>query len=125
VTSFEPHRQRAQEALKAAETLHGAGLHADAVSRAYYASLHGAQALLAARGWSAKTHDGVRSLLAAHFVKTGELSVEASRAFAHAAADRDDADYDADAVFDAHSSQQSVEHARRFLDEVERLLGVP
>src|SRR3989442_1696731 len=88
-TSSDP--ARARGALAAAETLAGAGHHADAVSRAYYAMFHAACALLASIGRTSRTHDGLRALVAEHFVRPGLLDPRLARLLAHAAADRGDA----------------------------------
>src|SRR3954464_12254312 len=91
--------RRAHQALDAARLLNEKAFHADAVSRAYYAAFHAATALLGSIGVSAKTHDGVKSLVAQHFVRPGALSAESARILAHAEADRGDADYEPSAVF--------------------------
>ena len=116
-------RERAAEALAAARVLTAAGLHADAVSRAYYAVFHGAQALLASIGRSARTHDGVRSLVSEHFIRSGRLAPEHGRAFARSAADRGDADYDPDAVFSAQIAVDAIGTAESFLAAVDAIVG--
>lgn len=113
---------RAREALAAARVLLSAGLHADAVSRAYYAVFHGAQALLASIGRSARTHDGVRTLVSEHFIRSGRLSPAHGRAFARSAADRGDADDDPDAVFTHEIATESIDTAESFLSAVDELL---
>jgi uncharacterized protein (UPF0332 family) len=114
---------RARESLQAARVLVDAGLFADAVSRSYYAIFHAGQALLASTGRAARTHEGVRHLVSEHFVRPGTLSAEFGRAFARAAADRGDADYDADAVFTLSIATDSVATAERFLAAAEAILG--
>jgi hypothetical protein len=52
--------ERGAQAAKAAQELLRLGLLNDAVSRAYYAALHFARALLLTEGVEPKTHGGVR-----------------------------------------------------------------
>jgi uncharacterized protein (UPF0332 family) len=118
-------RERAAEALSAARVLTAAGLHADAVSRAYYAVFHGAQALLASIGRSARTHDGVRNLVSEHFIRSGRLAPAHGRAFARSAADRGDADYDPDAVFTSEIAAEAITTAESFLAAVDTILATP
>lgn len=54
---------RASEARTAAEALLAAGLHRDAVSRAYYAAFHYMRALLFARGLDPRSHRSAFQLL--------------------------------------------------------------
>lgn len=113
---------RARDCLQAARVLRDAGLFADAVSRSYYAIFHGGQALLASIGRAARTHEGVRHLVSEHFVRTGALTPELGRAFARAAADRGDADYDAEAVFTAEIAADGITTAERFLAAVDAIV---
>lgn len=59
---------RARESLRAAETLTREGLCADAISRAYYAILHGAKAALQVRDVAAESHPAVRRMFGLHLV---------------------------------------------------------
>ena len=64
---------KAKDKLRVGEQLLASGDYEDAVSRAYYAAFHCAQALLLWEGLSANTHQGVVSLFGLHFAKTGKL----------------------------------------------------
>ena len=108
--------ERASASLEAAELLARAGLHADAVSRAYYAMFHAASALVATIGRSARSHDGLRVLVADHFVRPGKLSPELGRALARTAGDRADADYNVAAVISREAADDDIGLARSFLD---------
>jgi len=116
---------RAKSALHSAEILTEAGEYADAVSRAYYAVFHAASALLATIGRSARTHDGLRTLVSEHFVRPGVLAPAQARVLARMAADRNDAEYNVAAVFGEADAQHDVDEARAFLAAVEALLKVP
>ena len=115
----------ARETLEAARVLQRAALHRHAVGRAYYAIFHGACALLASIGLSARTHDGVRRLVNEHFVRPGLLAPEHARSLRATAADRNDADYDTSASFGAEDSASDIAQAEDFLAAAERIVGVP
>ena len=53
-----------------------AGFPADAVSPAYYAVFHAAEAALAVEGDEPRTHQGVKSLFGLRFARTGRLPAE-------------------------------------------------
>jgi uncharacterized protein (UPF0332 family) len=122
-TSARAELSLAEETLEAARVLARAGMHRHAVGRAYYAIFHAACALLASIGRTARTHDGVRALINEHFVKPGALDARNARVFRQTAADRNDADYDAAATFDAEDSRQDIEQAEAFVAEAKRLVG--
>ena len=94
----------------------------DAVSRAYYAVFHAACALLASIGRDARSPDGVRALVAEHFIRPGLLSVAQGRALSRMAGDRNDADYNVAAVFEGPDVAEDIDIAASFVDEVTQLL---
>jgi uncharacterized protein len=113
--------ERAHAALISARVLLGAGQHADAISRAYYAMFHAACALLASIGRTARTHDGLRALIAEHFIRPGTLAHEHGRALSRMAGDRGEADYNVAAVFLEADVREDLVLAERFLKAVEGL----
>jgi HEPN domain-containing protein len=60
----------------AAHELLKLGLLNDAVSRAYYAALHVARAVLVSEGVEPRSHAGISSMLGLHFVVPGLLAAE-------------------------------------------------
>ena len=62
---------RARRSLRGAWLLHAEGLHEDAISRSYYASLHAAKAALLAAGITAESHAAVRRLFGKELVLVG------------------------------------------------------
>lgn len=113
---------RGREALRAAEALLAAGLLNDAVSRAYYAALHHALALLLTEGVEPRTHAGTSQMLGLHFVMTGKLSPERAKEFSRLEQFRSEADYNRFFVFTEPSAAEEVEAARRFCASVSELL---
>jgi uncharacterized protein (UPF0332 family) len=71
--------QRAQEALRATETLLTAGFPDFAAARAYYAAFYAASALLLAEGKTFRSHRGVLALMHRDYVKPGRLPVDMGR----------------------------------------------
>ena len=97
--------KRSDESWLAAVNLRGLNLNADAVSRAYYAMVHMARAVLLTEGLEARTHSGVATLLNLHFVRAGRLPSSAPRALTQLQGEREAADDDASAIY----SQEDVE----------------
>jgi uncharacterized protein (UPF0332 family) len=109
------HLAKAGRFVRAARTLLEAGLAEQATSDAYYAAFHGASALLASAGLEAQTHEGVRRLLALHFVKDGPLPPHAARDLARLPSDRLLADYAVAGEIDAAAAADAARLATGLL----------
>jgi uncharacterized protein (UPF0332 family) len=120
---------RARAKLAAAERLLASSDWDDAISRAYYAAYHAAQALLLTVGLSPRTHTGTLSLFGLHFVKSGRLDAEHARSLREIKEDRENGDYAEVAFFKPEEARARVEAARRFVDAAAGLFasdhGVP
>ena len=81
--------QKAEKKLEVAEKLFKSGDYEDAVSRAYYAVFHAAQALLLTEGERAETHKGVVTLFGLIFVKTGKFGKNYGKYLANLKDDRE------------------------------------
>jgi uncharacterized protein (UPF0332 family) len=112
-----------RQALRAAEVLHRSGLYGDAVTRAYYAMLYAARALLATRGVHPRTHGGVLQALGLHYVKPGLLARDLAKAFGLALESRQRADYGSLIDFSQAQAEEILGSARAFVERVERLMG--
>ena len=110
--------QRAQQALQAADLLQTHGLAADAISRAYYATMHAAKAALLAQDVMAESHAAVRRLFGQILVQTGEIEREWAAVLARAHDRRATADYSIDTVFSPEDTGQLVHDAHRFLARI-------
>ena len=115
--------RKAEATLKSANDLLKNSDDADAVSRAYCAMLHTAQALLRSRGLWSKTHRGTQSLLKEHFVGTSALTLDDLQLYNTAMRMREEADYEVTFKAKGREVQQVVEDARRFLDRAKQILG--
>lgn len=115
--------RKARRFEAAARHLAAGGFHEDAVSRAYYAVFHGACALLATIGRTIRTHDGLRAVIGEHFIRPGVIDPRFGRLLARAAADRNDADYNAAATFTEQDTAEALDRTAEFLAEVERVVA--
>lgn len=116
---------RAEEELRAADTLLAAGLPRVAVTRAYFAAFHMARALLFSVGLAPKTHEGVLHLLNQHFVRPGKLEVAQSRALARLQKYRGEADYGESFAIDEASAREDVDTARAFCARLRSSVETP
>ncbi len=113
---------RAERALRSARLLCDAGEAADAVSRAYYAALHYARALLLTRATEPRTHRGVLRLISRDFVRTGQLSPDTAAALSKLEKQRLEADYSAELVFTDAEATTELAAATSFIDAVTGIL---
>lgn len=73
--------ERAYETLKEADYNTAGGYYNAAVNRLYYACYYAASALLLNCEIEANTHNGVKTQLSMHFVRTGHLSLDHGATF--------------------------------------------
>jgi len=94
-----------------------------AISRAYYAAFHAAQAALLTVGEAPRTHAGVRTRFNKHFVTTGRIAVTVSAILAEGETMRNQADYDAFTVFDARAAADLIADVETFVQAVEAIIA--
>ena len=114
--------QRAHETVRAAQQLVSSGFIVDAISRAYYAVLHAAQAALLQRNIRAGSHRALRALFGQHLVKTGLIEKEFAVILRKEAEDRELSDYQADVTLSAEVAAQRVREAEQFVARIEQWL---
>ena len=123
----EHHLAKAARSLNAVASLLANDFSEQAASDAYYSAFHVVRALLAASGFEAETHAGVRTLLAQHFVRDGTLPSPITRDFARLLSDRLLADYGIAREIDADGARDAALLAlvvvRPILDLLEGQLG--
>lgn len=95
----------------------------DAASRAYYAVFYAAQALLKAHDIEAVKHSSVASMFGREFSKTGRLAPKFHRVILKSRKVREKADYGIFDVISESTARSTVEDARSFILEIERLLN--
>ena len=97
----------------AAEVLVREGFYEDAVSRAYYATLHAAKAALFIHNVATESHAAVRRMFGLHLIRSGEIESMWSSNLGESLDDRLAADYDARlfSLADASQECQRTEHS--------------
>lgn len=113
---------RAREKLAVARHVLGAGFPADAVSPAYYAAFHAAEAALLVEGDEVHTHEGLKSLFGLRFVKTGRLPAELASILRELKDERQNGDYSIFPAITAEEGERAVASAERFVDALEAFL---
>lgn len=95
----------------------------DAVSRAYYAVFHCAQALLLSIGVKAESHSGVRHLFGLHFIKEGKFDKRYAKYLKNLKEDRENGDYGILTMIEQREAEEAVREAEEFVAETKRYLG--
>lgn len=107
---------KAEQSLAAAELLLRQGYGEFAASRAYYAMLYAAEALLASRGQSYSSHAAVQAAYGREFAKSGDLDVRFHRWLLDAQDLRNVGDYGIGIVISDEQAGQVIAWAREFLE---------
>lgn len=90
----------------------------NAVSRAYYAMMHAANAVLAMKGLQAKTHKGTQALFNEHVVRPGEVDKQRGRDLVNSQQRRTSADYDVAKDVSESQAHEQCTRATMFLTEI-------
>ncbi|MBI1883907.1 MAG: HEPN domain-containing protein [Chlamydiae bacterium] len=114
--------EKAKEKLSVTESLVKLKAYDDAVSRAYYAAFHAAQAVLLTEGLSAQTHQGLVNLFGLHFVKTGKVDRKFGRYLSNLKDDRENGDYEIYSAIDQEVAEKALIEAQEFVEEMDRFL---
>ena len=113
---------RAKKSLLAAKILLNKDLFEDCVSRAYYAVLHAAKAVLYSIGIESDTHNGVRRMFGLNLVKTGKIEKEFAKILTAEQEDRELGDYEVNIEIEEERARQRVDEAERFIQRIEEYL---
>ncbi|MCP9456379.1 MAG: HEPN domain-containing protein [Nitrospira sp.] len=113
---------KAREKARVARDLYAKGEWDDAISRAYYAAYHAAQAALLTEGQRADTHKGVVTLFGLLLVKTGKLDKRWGKLLSNLKDDREAGDYDALSYLDEDTARRAVREADEFVEAIERYI---
>lgn len=114
--------EKAEKKLKVAEKLLRSDDYEDAVSRAYYAVFHAAQALLLTEGERAETHKGIVTLFGLLFVKTGKFKKDLGKYLANLKDERESGDYEVFSYIDRETAETAIEEAKEFIQETQAYL---
>ena len=110
---------KARDKAHVARELSNKGYWDDAVSRAYYAAFHAAQAALLTEGQRGESHNGVVMLFGMLLVKTGKFEKKWGKFLANLKDDREAGDYEALSYLDEDTASRSVQEAEEFVRAVE------
>lgn len=113
---------RGRQCLAAAQLCQSNGLYADAISRAYYATMHAAKAVPELHDIQVNSHEGVKNLFGYHVVMTGPIEGSWGREIDRLYRWRIRADYTATEVFTESDSRSACDRAEAFLARVYTLL---
>lgn len=113
--------ERAYETLKEADYNADGGYYNAAVNRLYYACFYAASALLLSREIEANTHNGVKTMISMHFVRTRRLSMEHGATFSLLFEKRQSSDYSDFAYCDLELVNTLRPRAAAFVAVIEKL----
>ena len=113
---------RAKKALMAAKTLLESQLYEDCVSRAYYAVLHAAKAVLLTVDITPTSHSAVRKMFGLHLIKTGKIEKDFARILTAEQEDREIGDYDIYIEIEQDRAAKRVNDAEKFIKRIENYL---
>ena len=114
--------QRAQESLRATNTLLAAGFPDFVAARAYYAAFYAASALLLAEGKMFRSHRGAVALIHRDYVRTGRLPVNMGRILSTLSDLRNVGDYGGATHVSRADANRALLEAQQFLEAVRALL---
>ena len=115
---------RAQHTLEEADYMRTGNYFNAAVNRLYYACFYAASALLVAKGIEAATHNGVKTMLSFHFIRTGMLSMEHGATFSNLFDKRHSGDYEDFAYCDAALVDYLRPRAEEFITAIKELVDI-
>ena len=119
ISEFARYRlKKSDEMLTAAEVLYNANLWNSVINRLYYACFYAASAALLYKGIGAKSHTGVLGMIAEHFVKTKEISIEDFHVYSKLMNWRTKGDYGDLFDFSKDDVDMVFEPAKHFVDTI-------
>ncbi len=113
---------RAKETLQEAEYNANGGYFNTAVNRLYYACYYAASALMLANNIQAVTHNGIKTMLGLHFVKTGKLEPRYGRIYQQLFENRQSGDYEDFVYCDIDLFNDLHPQAEDFVNKVSTLI---
>ena len=113
---------KSQRNLQEAQDNLSLGHFDNSVSCSYYAAFTAARTALLSLNIEPKTHEGVRSMFALHFVKTGIFSPTASRSLSDLKGARESGDYDFFSGISKEEATDFLSDAKKFVAEADAYL---
>lgn len=116
--------EKAEHAIKVAESLIIGGYPSDAASKIYYAMFYAAQALLKSEGIDVVKHSAVASAFGYYFAKSDRIDSLYHRMLIDARKIREIADYDIQEEIVEPVASLKIEEGKAFLIMVKNFLGI-
>ena len=114
--------ERAHQNLAAAKSNLELGDYKTALNRSYYAIFHAIRAVNCMSGFDSSKHSGVIAYFNQNTVKTGKIDSDYSKIIKSASYCREKSDYDDFYVVSKKETEEQIENAVRFLNEIDGLL---
>ena len=114
--------ERARHTMEEADYMRNGNYFNAAVNRLYYACFYAASALLLSKEIEASTHNGVKTMLSHHFIRTGLLSLEHGATFSNLFDKRHSGDYEDFTYCDADLVDYLRPRAEAFILAIEDLV---
>lgn len=114
---------KARESLNEAKGVAKIGFINSSVNRLYYSCFYAVTALLLKENINAKTHSGVRQMLALHFVETEKLSKLLGKLYSDLFESRQDSDYEDFFVVEKELLADLIKGDTEFIDAIEKLIN--
>lgn len=109
--------------MKEAAYLREGGYFNAGINRLYYACFYAVLALLLANRIEAATHNGVKTMLGLHFVKTGKISIEYGSLYSDLFDKRHSGDYDDMFFIEGSTFDFLYPKAVAFVDKIKNMLS--
>jgi len=111
--------EKSNDMLSDASDTLKSGLFNTSVNRSYYAALHSARSLLILKGIDPLQHDGVKTMLSLHFIKTKILPENIIKDFKNLLSLRTDVDYGDFESIDKKEAEAALKKTKSFLKVIE------
>jgi uncharacterized protein (UPF0332 family) len=111
--------ERAYTSLKEARLMLDNQLKHGAINRLYYSCFYIIMAALQQKGFTSKTHKGIKFLFNEHLIKTKELDIEKSWFYSNLFNYRHITDYDLIPEFTDENFEDLYEKAENFIKDIE------
>lgn len=111
--------EKSNDMLSDASDTLKSGLFKTSVNRSYYAALHSSRALLILKGIDPVQHDGVKTMLSLHFIKTKLLPENIIKDFKNLLSLRTDVDYGDFESIDKKEAAGALKKTKSFLKMIE------
>ncbi|REG83600.1 HEPN domain-containing protein [Algoriphagus antarcticus] len=94
-----------------------------AINRLYYAAFYAVSALIILKNQDSYTHNGVKTVFSALFIKTGIIDKEHGKIYSQLFTWRQKGDYDDLFDFDRETVFPYIEKVKALISEVEKVIG--